>query len=253
MIAREETIMKILLELSYVGSAYSGFQVQENAPSVQKTLQEALEMFFDQKLLLTGCSRTDAGVHARQFYATIEGAIPESFPIERLPKATVRFLPKDIALLSARRVDDAFHVRYDVAYKEYEYLILNTDISDPFMIDRAYHYFRPIDAALLDRAAKVFVGRHDFAGFMSAGSKVSDTVRTVKYFNVVREGALVRMRIAADGFLYNMVRILCGTLLALSEGKIREEDLEEIIASKDRNRAGSTLPPEGLYLSKVVY
>lgn len=245
--------MKVLLEIAFVGSAYCGFQVQENAPSVQKTLQNALEMFFARPLALTGCSRTDSKVHARQFFCTIEGDIPENFPLDKLPVASLGFLPKDIALLSARAVPDSFHVRYDVQYKEYEYRILNTAAADPFMNGRVYHYPRELDAALLDRAAAAFVGTHDFAGFMAAGSKVADTVRTIRYFRVEREGALVRMRVAADGFLYNMVRILCGTLLAVNEGKIDPKNLPAIIQSKDRRRAGMTLPPEGLYLAKVVY
>ncbi len=245
--------MKLLLEIAYVGSAYCGFQVQENAPSVQKTLQDALEMLFAVPLAVSGCSRTDSGVHAKQFFCTAEGAIPERFPLEKLPIASQGFLPKDIAVLSAKEVPASFHVRYDVQYKEYEYLILNTRESDPFMTGRAYHYARPLDASLLDRAASLFVGKHDFAAFMSAGSKIVDTERTIKYFTVEREGRLVKMRVAADGFLYNMVRILCGTLIAVAEGRIAVGDIPAIIESGDRKRAGMTLPPEGLYLSKVVY
>lgn len=245
--------MKILLEIAYVGSSYSGFQVQENAPSIQKTLQNALESFFNIPLKLSGCSRTDAGVHAKQFFASVEGEIPESFPVDRLPKAVARLLPGDIALLSARRVEESFHVRYDVRYKEYEYLILNTEASDPFMLGRVYHYTRPLDAALMQKAAEHFVGSHDFKGFMASGSKVVDTVRTIRYFTVEREGALVRIRVAADGFLYNMVRILCGTLIAVSEGRISLDSLDDVIASGDRARAGATLPPDGLYLSRVEY
>ncbi len=245
--------MKILLEIAFVGSAYCGFQVQENAPSVQRTLQDALEMFFAVPLALTGCSRTDSKVHAKQFFCTAEGEIPENFPLDRLPIASRAFLPRDIAILSAKEVPASFHVRYDVQYKEYEYRILNTAATDPFMNGRVYHYPRPLDAAALDRAAAAFVGTHDFAGFMAAGSKVTDTVRTIRYFRVEREGVLVRMRVAADGFLYNMVRILCGTLLAVNEGKIAASELPAIIASRDRRRAGMTLPPEGLYLVKVVY
>ncbi len=245
--------MKILLEISYVGTAYCGFQVQENAPTIQKRLQDALEMFFAQPLLVSGCSRTDSGVHARQFFCTVEGDIPQSIPVEKLPLAVVRFMPKDIVILSAREVDSSFHVRYDVEYKEYEYLILNTETANPFLSGRVYHYRHPIDEVLLDSAAKAFVGRHDFASFMSQGSKIVDTVRTIKYFNVTRDSALVKMTVAADGFLYNMVRILCGTLLAVNEGKISPSDIPDIIEQKDRSRAGATLPPEGLYLSKVVY
>lgn len=245
--------MKILLEIAYVGTAYCGFQVQENAPSVQKTLQDALEMLFATPLAVSGCSRTDSRVHAKQFFCTAEGNIPDRFPLEKLPVASLGFLPKDIAILSAREVPSSFHVRYDVQYKEYEYVILNTRESDPFMNGRVYHYARPLDAETLNRAAALFVGRHDFAAFMAAGSKIVDTVRTITYFDVRREGTLVKMRVAADGFLYNMVRILCGTLIAVAEGKIAPDEIPDVIASKDRKRAGMTLPPDGLYLTKVVY
>lgn len=245
--------MKILLEIAFVGTAYCGFQVQENAPSVQKTLQNALEMLFDTTLLVSGCSRTDSKVHARQFYCTAEGKIPTAFPLDKLPTASLAFLPKDISILSAKQVPDSFHVRYDVQYKEYEYVILNTAARDPFMNGRVWHYSKRLDAEALDKAAQAFVGQHDFAAFMAAGSQIVDTVRTIYAFHVEREGTLVKMRVAADGFLYNMVRILCGTLIAVAEGKIKPEALPAVIASKDRRQAGMTLPPEGLYLSKVVY
>ena len=245
--------MKVLLEIAYVGTAYSGFQAQKNAPSIQKTVQDALEEFFDTEIALSGCSRTDAGVHAKQFFATAEGNIPESFPIERLPRITASILPPDIVIVSASFVPDSFHVRYDVQYKEYEYLVLNTELSDPFMKERAYHYPRHLDEKLMHRAAQHFVGTHDFKGFMAVGSKVKSTVRTIRYFTVERHGAIISMRVAGDGFLYNMVRILCGTLIAVSEGRIPEESLDALIASGDRKKAGATLPPDGLYLAKVAY
>lgn len=245
--------MKILLEIAYVGTAYHGFQVQNNAPSVQKTLQTALETFFNRKLLLSGCSRTDSGVHAKQFFCTVEGDISEQFPIAKLPIAASRFLPDDIAILSAKRVEDSFHVRYDVAYKEYEYLILNRAEKDPFLSARAYHYPRALDVEAMNRAASFLVGKHDFASFMAAGSKIVDSVRTVKSCTVEKNGDLVTVRVSADGFLYNMVRIICGTLIAVSEGKIQAEEISDVIAACDRKRAGMTLPPDGLYLAKVVY
>ena len=245
--------MKILLEISYLGTAYSGFQVQKTVPSIQRSLQDALEAFFGMALSLSGCSRTDAGVHAKQFFATVEGDIAESFPLDRLPIAIARFLPSDISIRSARRVPDSFHVRYDVLYKEYEYVILNTPLNDPFYHNRAYHYPKKLDADKMARAASHFVGRRDFKGFMAQGSKVVDTVREIRYFTVQREGDVIRIKVAADGFLYNMVRILCGTLIAVSEGRIEEKDLDAVIASGDRTLAGATLPPEGLYLSFVSY
>ena len=245
--------MKILLEIAYVGTLYHGFQVQNNAPSVQKTLQNALEGFFGKKLLLSGCSRTDSGVHAKQFFCTVEGEIAETFPIEKLPIAASRFLPDDIAVLSAKRVEDSFHVRYDVVYKEYEYLILNRAEKDPFLSSRAYHYPRALDVDEMNKAAALIVGKHDFASFMAAGSKIVDSVRTVKSCSVEKNGDLVTVRVSADGFLYNMVRIICGTLIAVSEGKIKAEDIPGVIDACDRKKAGMTLPPDGLYLAKVVY
>ena len=245
--------MKILLEIAYVGTRYHGFQVQNNAPSVQKTLQNALEAFFGKKLLLSGCSRTDSGVHAKQFFCTAEGDIAETFPIEKLPIAASRFLPDDIAILSAKRVADSFHVRYDVRYKEYEYLILNRAEKDPFLASRAYHYPRALDLDAMNKAASLIVGKHDFASFMAAGSKIVDSVRTVKSCSVEKNGDLVTVRVSADGFLYNMVRIICGTLIAVSEGKIKAEDIPGVIDACDRKKAGATLPPDGLYLAKVIY
>lgn len=245
--------MKLLVEIAYLGTNYHGYQVQANAVTVQGTLQRALEEFYGTPLMLTGCSRTDAGVHARSFFLTVEGELFENMPAERLPLAMSRYLPSDIAILSAVRVDDGFHARYDVEYKEYEYLIQNTPVMDPFLAGRAWHHPVPLDERLMNECASHFVGKRDFAGFMAQGSPVASTVRTIKYFDVRREGDQVIIRVAADGFLYNMVRILSGTLVNISEGKLNADEVDDIIASCDRKRAGMTLPPDGLYLNKVVY
>ncbi|MBE6618710.1 MAG: tRNA pseudouridine(38-40) synthase TruA [Ruminococcaceae bacterium] len=247
--------MKILFELSYLGTAYHGYQVQNGSelPTVQKAVQDAVEGLFGKRFCLSGCSRTDAGVHARQFFCTADGVEGEMIPADKIPLAIASFLPSDISVRSARYVSDSFHVRYDVEYKEYEYTVLNTRLADPFYKDRAYHHPKPLDVDKMNAAAKYFIGKHDFAAFMAQGSAVKDTVRDIKYFDVRREGDLVIMRVAANGFLYNMVRILCGTLVSVSDGKIDEKDIPEIILSCDRKRSGTTLVPEGLCLSKVVY
>ncbi len=248
--------MKLLLTISYVGTRFHGFQSQPGLRTVQGSFQEAAERLFSKKLLITGCSRTDAGVHANNFCLTAEtadGSPLPAIPPEKLPLAIAPLLPPDIALLSAKRVDDSFHARYDVEYKEYVYIILNRPVRDPFLADRAYHFPVKLDASLMDCAAKKFIGRHDFSAFMAQGSKVVSTVRTIKSFDVVRDGELVRITVSADGFLYNMVRILAGTLVAVSEGRIGISDIEKIIASGDRRLAGATLPPDGLYLNRVVY
>lgn len=247
--------MKILFEVSYLGTAYHGYQVQNKSqlPTVQKALQDAVEELFGTRFCLSGCSRTDAGVHAKQFFCTADGLEREMIPEDKIPLAIASFLPSDISVRSARYVSDSFHVRYDVDYKEYTYTVLNTRLPDPFYKDRAYHHPKPLDVDKMNRAAKHFVGRHDFAAFMAQGSAVKETVREIKYFDVHRDGDLVIMRVAADGFLYNMVRILCGTLVSVSDGKIDEKEIPDIILSKDRKRSGTTLVPEGLCLTRVVY
>lgn len=246
--------MKILLELSYVGARYAGFQVQPNQPTVQSALQDALERVYGERLPIKGCSRTDAGVHALQYFAAYDS--DRLIPPERIPAALNSALPEDIAIRSARIVPDTFHVRHDVAWKEYEYLLHNSPIRDPFYAGRAFHLPHIIaDDGIerMKRAAGAFIGRKDFIGFMSAGSSVSDTVREIKRLDIIRDGDLLRVRIAADGFLYNMVRIIVGTLLEAARGRIDPDEMNEIIASRDRRRAGFTAPPEGLYLRRVEF
>lgn len=246
--------MKILLELSYVGARYAGFQVQPNQPTVQSALQDALERVYGERLPIKGCSRTDAGVHALQYFAAYDS--DRLIPPERIPAALNSALPEDIAIKSARIVPDTFHVRHDVAWKEYEYLLHNSPIRDPFYAGRTFHLPHIIaDDGIerMKRAAEAFIGRKDFIGFMSAGSSVADTVREIKRLEIIRDGDLLRVRIAADGFLYNMVRIIVGTLLEAARGRIDPDEMNEIIASRDRRRAGFTAPPEGLYLRRVEF
>ncbi len=244
--------MKLLIEISFLGTAYCGFQVQPNGISVQKTVQDAAEMLFG-PVSLTGCSRTDSGVHARSFICTVEGEGCGRIPPDRVPIALNTFLPPDIAAKSARIVDDSFHPRYSAKGKEYRYLILNSHIHDPFLEGRVYRYPGELDATLMDALAADFIGRHDFAAFMAAGSSVTDTVRTVSMCRVDREGELITFSVVADGFLYNMVRIMVGTLIDTSQGRLEDNSIRSIIASRDRRRAGFTAPPEGLYLWEVYY
>ncbi len=246
--------MKIKLILNYDGSNYCGWQVQKNAPSIQYTLQDAVENVFGKRYSVTGCSRTDSGVHARCFCCTVDTAKDIiNIPVCKIPLALNRYLPDDIAVLSAEFVDDDFHPRYDVKHKEYRYLIWNSPVRNVFLNNKAFIYPIPLNEEVMDVAAKKFVGKYDFSAFMSAGSSVEDTVREIKYFEVERDGDKVIVTVAADGFLYNMVRILTGTLIEVSTGKIDFEDIPKIIESKDRKNAGFTVPPQGLYLNKVVY
>ena len=241
----------LLLTLSYLGTNYSGWQVQPNAPTIQQTLQDAVESLFSVRENVTGCSRTDSGVHANNYCCNIR--TDSLLPCETIVKGLNAYLPDDIAVKSCREMHESFHARYDSKGKEYLYVIHNSAIRDPFSNGRAWHYKYPLDERLLNDQARAFIGEHDFKAFCSSGSSVSSTVRTVKSFSVFREDDRVFMKTEADGFLYNMVRIMVGTLTDIQSGRIRPDTINEIIASRDRDNAGITAPPEGLYLNRVIY
>ena len=252
--------MKLLIHLSYLGTHYCGYQVQANGDSIQGRLNEAAEALFGYPCDIVGCSRTDSGVHANHFCASVtkhgESDLLTDIPIDRIPQAFSAHLPDDIRVFDAEWVASDFHARYGVVEKEYLYRIYNHRVMNPFEIDRAYHFPKEIDAAAFERmqtAAQSFLGTHDFSAFMAQGSKVTDTVRTVTKSEFSREENLILYRIAANGFLYNMVRIIVGTLLDVALGKIEPNEIPRIIKSLDRKQAGSTAPACGLYLNRVVY
>ena len=252
--------MKLLIKIRYVGTAYCGYQVQPNAKSVQRCLNEATRALFGYDCDIVGCSRTDSGVHANEFCATVAKkgteALETSVACEKIPLALSAHLPEDICVFDARWVGEDFHARYGVKEKEYVYRIYNAPVRNPFEADRAAHIPRRIDDAGLENmnlAARRLVGTHDFAAYMAQGSKVVSTVRTVTLARVEREGDVLILRVAADGFLYNMVRILAGTLLDVGLGKLAPEDIDRITEGRDRAAAGMTMPACGLYLNRVDY
>ena len=252
--------MKILLYIAFLGTNYCGYQIQPNGITVQQRLNEATAALFGFDCDIVGCSRTDSGVHAHCFCATVAkkgtGELNTSIPIDRIPLALANYLPNDISVFKATSVENDFHPRYDVKYKEYVYRIWNRRERDPFMFDRAWHYPKLIDDATLEKmndAARRFIGTHDFAAYMASDTKIKDTVRTIYDAEVTRQGDIVEFRVSANGFLYNMVRILTGTLISVAEGKISPNDIDGITLSRDRRRSGITVPPEGLYLNKVIY
>lgn len=247
--------MKYFAKIRYLGTAFHGFQIQPGLRTVQGELNTALNQAFGLPCRVTGCSRTDAGVHANEFCLTVE-CDGGTIPAEKLPIAVSRFLPEDLSLFYAEECGKSFHPRYDVKEKEYLYRIMNTRIYDPFEYGRVWFLGRPITDEGLGRmnaAAEHFIGKFDFSTFMSEGSDVEDTVRNVTSLSVIRNGDLVEVRISADGFLYNMVRIIVGTLTEVAFGRISPDDIPDIIASRDRSRAGMTAPAEGLYLNSVKY
>ena len=252
--------MKVLLYIAFLGTNYCGYQIQPNGVTIQQKLNEATRDLFGYDCDIVGCSRTDSGVHANCFCATVSkkgtNELITTIPTEKIPLAIANLLPSDISVFKAVEVDNDFHPRYDVKYKEYVYRIWTRQERDPFSIDRTWCYSKKIDDIALDRmndAAKRLIGTHDYAAYMASDTKIKDTVRTITEAEVTRQGDVVEFRVCADGFLYNMVRILTGTLIAVAEGKIEPEDIEEITLSKDRRRAGITVPPCGLFLNKVVY
>lgn len=241
----------LLLKICYDGSSYHGWQVQKNALTVQEVFQKAAEKVFCEKLDIKGCSRTDSGVHANLYCVSFK--TEKNIENENVVRAMNTYLPKDVAVLSCEEMGRDFHARYSVKSKQYVYKLYNGKIRNPFYNNYAFHYRYPIDADYLNREAQAFVGTHDFAAFCSANSGVEDTVRTIKSISVKRDGDMVYFTVEADGFLYNMVRIIVGTLLFISEGKIKKGGLSDIIAEKNRKKAGKTAPPQGLYLNRVNY
>ncbi len=243
--------MTVALCLAYKGTAYCGWQVQPNGNSIQATVQDALQDAFGVRAPLTGCSRTDAGVHAKGFVCKAQG-LPDSLPVERIPASLNRKLPPDIAVKNAYPVPDTFHPRYDASGKRYRYTIRNSRLSDPFDADVCVLWERDIPVSEADALCRRFCGTHDFRSFMAAGSSVTDTVRTVTAFTCTRHGELVYFDICADGFLYHMVRILVGTVLDILAGTLKDTP-ERILEAKDRACAGRTMPAKGLCLEEVYY
>lgn len=243
--------MKHLLTLSYLGTAYSGFQVQPNAKTVQAALQFAATKIFDTPCGVSGCSRTDSGVHANEYLAVVEEHGTSGIPEAAVARAMNTYLPKDISVCDSVRVADDFKIRREVEGKEYTYLIWNHPYRNPFLSDRALYYPRELKLDRMREAIPYFLGKHDFRAFMSSGSDIEDTVRTVTDLKIEQSGNEVRIYVSADGFLYNMVRIIVGTLLEISEGKISLARLAEAVRGGDRTLAGRTAPAEGLYLNRV--
>ena len=235
----------------YVGTAYHGWQIQKNAVSVEETLEKALSRIVEHPVKCTGAGRTDAGVHARTYIANFRTT--STIPCDRLPLAVNTRLPDDIVVTRAVEVSDGFNAIGSCRKKEYTYRIYNTRIRNAFFVDRAWFYPKKLDEQVMQRAADCFVGTHDFAAVKSVGTDVKTTVRTVYYFDIERQGDIIDCRVCANGFLYNMVRAMVGTVIYAAEGKFPPEAVSDILAGKCRTDAGPTAPPGGLYMTKLWY
>ena len=243
-----------VLTLAYKGTAFRGWQVQPGKRTVQAVLQDACERDFGARPDITGCSRTDSGVHAKGFVAlaSFKTEAPD-VPAGSLPPALNAVLPDDVAVVSAARAPAGFHPRYSAKGKEYVYTVRNSRLRDPFSEEFAWLYPRRLDEEALDRICKAFVGKKDFRAFMAAGSKIKDTVRTVYEFSARREGDMIYFTARADGFLYNMVRIMVGTAAETCVNGLGPEHIEAVLRSRSRSEAGITAPAKGLCLNKVFY
>lgn len=244
---------KIALTLMYDGAKFHGWQVQSNAKSVQSTVQDALQMCLGFRPDVCGCSRTDSGVHANEYVCHISSE-KVKVHVEKLPAALNFHLKgSGLAVKCAQEKPSDFHARYSCKGKEYIYKIWNAPFENPFLTGKALFYPSPLDVQLLEEICAQFCGTHDFRAFMSKGSKnENNTVRTVKYFTAEKQDNLIILRVCADGFLYNMVRIMVGTVIKCATSK-EKTTVKEIIDSLDREQAGDTMPSHALYLNKVFY
>ena len=241
----------IALFLTYVGTAYHGWQVQKRDVTIGQTMEEAAAAIVGHPVKMTGCGRTDAGVHARVYVANFHTS--STIPVDRLPYAMNTHLPEDIVVTGAMDVHEDFNAIGSCVRKEYTYLIYNSRIRDPFYVNRAWFYPKHLDETVMQRAASQFVGTHDFAAVRSVGTDVKSTVRTVYYYNVERKGDLIELKVCANGFLYNMARAMAGTVVYAAEGKICPEEIGALLESGNRTAAGPTVPPGGLYMTQLWY
>lgn len=238
--------------ISYDGTNFSGYQVQPNKRTVQGELEACLAKIHKGKEVKVFASgRTDAGVHAKGQVIHFDSFL--SIPEKRWPVALNSLLPDDIAVLSAEYVSSSFHARFDAMGKEYRYVLRLSLSPDPFMRNYAHQYPYPLNLEAMEEGAIFLLGTHDFTSFCSAKTEVEDRIRTITEICFLKEEELLTLKFIGDGFLYNMVRILVGTLLEIGSGEKKPEDIQKILAEKDRRLAGKTAPANGLYLWKVFY
>ncbi len=243
----------ILLKICFSGKNYHGWQVQKNAKSVQSVFQDALKKVLrEENTEIKGCSRTDTGVHANEYFLSFK--TNRQISNKRLPVALNHFLPSDISALDASEVPLDFHARYSCKGKEYIYKVWNQRARNPFLNGYVFHYWYDLDITFLNKCANYFVGEHDFTSFCTLDRRnPKSLVREVIEFKIYKEDGFAIFKVSANGFLYNMVRIMIGTLLKFNKNKIEPCKIHDILLEKDRSKAGPTAVSCGLYLNKVLY
>jgi tRNA pseudouridine38-40 synthase len=239
------------LIVEYDGTDFHGFQYQPDLRTIAGALESALSPLFHEEVAVAAAGRTDAGVHATGQVVSFRAR--RDFPVERLALALNASLPGDVTIREADLAHDDFSARFDARERVYEYLIFNRATPSAVVRRWTHHVYRPIDDAALARCGEDLVGTHDFIALCGVLPECGGTVRTVKAFEVEREGDLVRVRITGEGFLHRMVRIAVGTAVEIATGRRDSGDIPAIIASRDRRRAGYTAPPTGLFLAGARY
>ena len=239
------------LRLSYDGTNYHGWQVQKTDITVAETVEKALSVICEHPVKVVGCGRTDAGVHALRYCCNFKTDC--RIPIERIPLAVNSRLPDDIAAVDAVQAPEDFNSILSCEKKEYIYKIHNSRIKDPFLTNRVFFYPSKLDAERMKRAARAFEGTHDFRAVRSVGTETKTTVRTIYWCELEQTGELITRRVCANGFLYNMVRAIMGTVVYAGLGKLEPESIPDLLKAGDRRLTGPTMPPQGLYMSRVWY
>ena len=242
---------RVLLTLEYKGTRYAGWQRQLNGPSVQEELERALAKAAGVPTAAVGASRTDAGVHALGQRAHFDTRA--NIPDDKWPFVLNTMLPPDVRVTRSVRVEDTLHARFSARGKEYEYRILNRRFPSPLRAEFTAFVPLPLDAGEMERALQPIVGRHDFRAFAAAGHSAKTTVRTMRGASLERQGDEIVLRVSGDAFLYNMVRIIAGTCIAVGLGKLGADAFEEAIRTGSRLALGPTAPPQGLTLVRVAY
>ena len=241
----------IALTLMYDGSNYFGYQRQQGFITIQQVMEEALSKITKENIVVSGCGRTDSKVHALNYVLSFK--TNSSMPVDKFPVALNSILPHDISVIDAKQEQDDFEGRFSVKRKTYIYKIHNSEFNNPFLKNYACHYKYKLDVERMKEAAKHIVGTHDFKCFCASGAQVKTTVRTVYDLTLMQSGDDIELSVTSNGFLYNMVRIIAGTLIYVGGGKMEADEVKKIIQSGDRRLAGITAPPQGLYLKSVEY
>jgi tRNA pseudouridine38-40 synthase len=243
--------MNIKVTIAYDGRRYHGFERQKNAVGVENVIEDALFSLIGEHISIIGCSRTDTGVHAREFVFNFH--TEKHINVSRIVTGLNHFLPSEIAVQNAETVPEDFHARYSCTGKEYKYIIHNTRTRNPFTDSLSLLYPLPLDEKKLVAPLKTLSGTHDFRSFCGQKGNRENTVRTIFRTDISRMGDMVEITVSGGGFLYNMIRIIVGTLLEINEGKRPPDCMESILEAKNRTAAGRTAPAEGLYLNRVFY